>query len=178
MDIKVNTLSQNATGVSTSGFLASLFPANRGTNSINEFVGNRIDPVNLTVRWAFTYADATNRVRFSIFQLLGGGTATLANFYVSPTFVDSPINNNPTLPFRTLYDRYLGVNAEDATFACGTIQVHTAFISGKRMVPLVFPSGAFVGPSSGVIVIAAISDSLAPPNPNLTFYAQMKFTDI
>lgn len=176
-DLKVNTLSQNPAGVSTTGSLTEMFPSNRGTNSVNEFVGNRITLANFTFRWAFTWADSYNKLRVSVFQLLGGGIPTLANFYQSVSFPDSPINANPTLPFKTLYDWYGTVHSEEPTFAVGTVASDKGYVPGRKLAPMVFPPGVFTRPSSGNIVICALSDSIAPPNPNFSFYAQTKFTD-
>lgn len=176
-DLKVNTLSINPLGVTTAGYLIEMYPGTRGTNSVNEFVGNRLTLANFTMRWAYTWADSYNKIRVSVFQLLGGGTPTIANFYQSVNYADSPIMSNPTLPFKTLYDWYGTVHSEEPTFAVGTVKGEKCYVPGRKMGPQIFPPGVFTRPTSGNIVICALSDSIAPPNPNFSFYAQTKFTD-
>jgi len=177
-DLKICSLSRTPIGVSTAGRLDSMFPSARGTDSVNQFIGNRLTPVNFTMRWAWTWGDTHNFCRICVFQLLGGGTPTLSNFFLSPTFADSPLNNSPTLPFNCLADIYVGVHSEEPTFAVGTVKCGKIYVKGKKLVQQLYPSGAFTLPTAGCFYIACITDSLAPPNPNISYYAQFKFTDV
>lgn len=178
IDLKVNTLSIGLTGITSAGpYSVSMYPPARGTAPINQFVGNRINLINLTMRWAFSFGDTTNICRVSIFQILGNlAGAGTTNFYVTPTLPLSPINSNPVVPFNTLYDKVFGLYQQDSVGPVGNIRVGKAFIPGSRLEPMIFPT-VLGTPTSGEIVICALSDSVIAPNPGFIFYAQIKFTD-
>jgi len=57
------------------------------------------------------------------------------------------------------------------------VQTKKVYISGSKLLPIVFSQGGGTI-SSGQLFIVALSDSLAPPNPTFSWYAELKYLDV
>lgn len=178
-DVKASYLQLASTGVTAAAplFLALTDPTLLipGVSQNNQYVGSRINPVNITVRYSLTMGDAVQTVRVGIFQFTGAGTASAGNLYETTTNPLSPIKAFPSNDFNCLSDKmYTG--ATSAAFAWQNIVAEKIFIKKSRLLPVVFTSGGAVI-TSGQIILVMLSDSIIAPNPAIIVYSIMKYVD-
>jgi len=180
-DVKVHYVSVVPTGISAAAAVqirlvdpTTLVP---GTGATNQYVGNKINPIGLTVRYTVNIADTTNTVRVSIFQFDGDVSGlTLYDNYLIPTNPLSPIQAFPVRTNNTLHDKIYTGGYLSGTYSDNQCQNCTVYIKGKNLLPIHF-SNAGADVSSGAIYICALSDSTVASHPYITAYSDLKFLD-
>lgn len=144
-----------------------------GVGQVNQYVGSKIQPIGLTIRYKLTAGDTTNFMRVGVFQCSGTTTTSIGNFYETTTATDTQIKAYPAFAFNTLSDSHHSmVLGSDSNVIAGKI-----YIKGKRLLPLQFISGGSVI-TSGQIVMCVLSDSTILPNPTIHVYSSLKYTDV
>lgn len=143
----------------------------QGVGQQNNYIGSRIRPVGLTVRYALTAGDAYNIMRVGVFQNLGPTTSSPGNYYEDPTRPLTPVKAYPAYPYVCLSDQLysLALNSDTNTVT------RKIFIPGSKLAPLAFIGG---GITTGEIVMVVLSDSAATPNPTIQIFTNLRYTDI
>jgi hypothetical protein len=166
--------------VSNTGTMASLTNSLiRGTDYLNQFEGGRILPEGIQIRYEWTMGslagvgDGTNVCRVIIFQWMDSIVPTVAGILQTVNPLSAVLLTNRS-NIIVLHDRLVSLkqyapNGNDA-------QCVQAYVKGKRMVPMEFPSGAVI-PQKGGLYALFLSDSTVAPAPNLDFYFRVTFTD-
>lgn len=175
-DVKSHRIIINAVTPSSAGPLfysltdiAFLTP---GTGMVNQYIGNKIKPLSLTVRFSVVMADSSNVVRMGIFQCEGPFTTATTNYFPTNTNPLSCIENYPTNPFNTLSDNLISGCVPGGHNAITTRRV---YIKGSKMLPLTFnQAGAITAGHIGMVILC---DSAAPAHPTVSIYSEMRFTD-
>lgn len=178
-DVKASFLQLASTGITTAApvFLTITDPTLLvpGVAQNNQYVGSRINPVNLTVRYSITMGDAVQVVRVGLFQFTGAGTASAGNCYETTINPLSPIKSFPSNAFNCLSDKmYSG--SSSAAFAWQSVLVEKIYIKKNKLLPIVFTAGG-ASITAGQIVLVALSDSAIAPNPAIVVYSIMKYLD-
>lgn len=175
-DVKSHYVTYPLTGVSTAGtliYLTSLSTLVPGTGQVNNFIGSRIKPINLTIRVTAYVGDNYNTMRVGVFQQTGNSVGIVpSTFYTTVANPDTPVNSYPPLPFNTLSDRMLKLVINQDS----SLQFFKLFIPGSKLLPITFnPGGTTI--SSGALCMVVLSDSLAPTHPSIQVYSHLKYTD-
>lgn len=143
-----------------------------GTSQLNQYIGSKIRPIGLTVRFRLAAGDATNFVRIGIFQSNGPAVVSAGNYYETTTDPSSPIKSYPSNPFVCLYDECISQVIGDAT----QVKFWKVYIPPKRLMPIAMITGGGTI-TTGSIICVALSDSAASPNPVLSIYSSLKYLD-
>lgn len=142
----------------------------RGTGQLNNYIGNRITPVNLTVRLTVINADAYNVTRIIIVQHTSIANTAFNNVVYTNDPL-SPIKTNPDSTFTVLSDNIINTDALNDVAKSMKI-----YIPGRKMLPLTFnQAGTFI--NSGYLQMVLIGDSLVPPGVNVKINSALKFRD-
>jgi len=177
-DVKTHYFNQSAIGVTLAvpNFITLtdstvLVP---GVSQFNNYVGSRIKPINVTVRFSLVAGDATNFMRIGIFQLTGSASGvTASNFFYNTTHWNTMLTPYPTNPFNTLHDSM-------HTLVIGSdtqVKLFKVYIPASKLLPVTFnPSGTSI--TSGAIYCCVLSDSAAAPNPTVGTNLSIKYLDV
>lgn len=177
IDVKSHYLGYASTGVSAAGpyqeLLVDPTVLIHGAGQFNNYVGSRINPIGLTVRFTLVIGDTTNVMRVGIFQLQNTATPAppVTNFYSTPSIPQSQIVPYPTDDFNCLYDQMFDLNQSNIT----TI-TRKVYIPKKKLLPLTFTTVGAI--TMGDLYIVALSDSLSAPNPSIVVTSDLKYLDI
>lgn len=143
-----------------------------GTSQLNQYIGSKIKPIGLTVRFKLAAGDATNYVRVGIFQNQGSTTTSPGNYYETTTDPASPIKSYPSNPFVCLYDKCISMVIGGDT----QVMMWKVYIPAKRLMPVSFVTGGGAV-TTGNLQVVALSDSAAAPNPVLSISSSLKYLD-
>lgn len=172
------------TAVSSDGILlsahgtyasGSFVPITQGS-ALNQYVGSRIKPTWLKIKWATDYADTTNLMSIVVLQSKGlwvnGGT--MANIYESTGTTTAPLSAVDTTyndRFRILFRREVSMDSDDPT-RYGKIKI------GPKMLRSIFFNDASGSVEAGHIMIGFISDSNAITHPTIRCYWRLYYKDL
>lgn len=155
--------------------LASLV---RGTDSLNNFIGQKINPVGIQMRIQGIGSDITNFMRVLIFQWFDsvapaplGILQTLASYNSAIAVTNK---ENITVLYDRIFKSQLAFVASTSVFDMPT---KTIYIPGGNMLPIEFKTGA-VGAQKGGLYMLVLSDSVAPLHPSVDYYSRVTFTDV
>lgn len=185
------TQSSNATGVlAPFSLLASLA---RGNGVIDNFVGNKINPVGLSICGTLrsdgstTLATGTWNYRVIIFQWLDvqvtPTTPVLADILALTTTpvttVNSPIKVDAKSRIKVLWDKHASLNLQsifNQGTSVGNVSVTIKkYIKGSRLEPVVFQSATTEAQYGGLFCVV-VTDTNSDP-PLLSMHTRVSYTD-
>lgn len=143
----------------------------------NQYLGTRIHPIYLHIRYKIAAADLTNIVRIIIVQVRAGGVPTLANTLESVSNVRAPLSDyevdyNHT--YTVLFNRLITVEGGNApgssTFRIGEIKIRP-----KKLRAMFWTAAGTI--ERGGIYFLAISDSAIASHPTVEFYSRLHYKD-
>lgn len=144
----------------------------QNVGQLNGYVGARIKPVGLTVRFKLSAGDSVQFVRVGIFQSEGQYSTSPGTYYLATTDPASPINPYPPTPFITLHDschsQVIGGDTQ--------VKFWKVYIPGSRLLPVTFNTSNVI--TSGMIQCVVLSDSAATPNPAISIHSILKYLDV
>lgn len=184
IDWKYTDVGVNAQNVSSAGTLGSLyFNMSRGDAGHNQFEGNWIRPSGIYLKYYIHTSELRNVVRVMLFQWMDATVpvpsgilqdVTTGFGVIAPTLVT---NRNY---IRVLYDRshQIAPTAGDAGALGGegTTDVCKVYIPGRKLRKTRFQSNANQV-QQGDIYVLVISDDLAIPQPQITWWGRVTFSD-
>jgi hypothetical protein len=180
MELKYYTASDSATSISFSGFIASISNPSQGDTDTTRD-GDRLNIKLIRFRYGITNGDNVNFVRVILFQWHPSSAQyvpTVGDILSSVGSVLSPfspyvIDNEKQ--YTILYDKTIAINAYyNGGTKCWTPENEVVIRTG--FIPLqVFSAGTQFGTNQ--IWKICISDSGAAPNPTITSWSQVRFTD-
>lgn len=157
----------------------------QGDSSVNNFQGEGITPLGLTVRWEWenSGADSLNMVRIMVIQFFGTGPASPpgAVAYLSNVGGALAPLSNKDWEFRKQFKILADSNAiqlqNDATFVGGNGQAVTGkfYIPGRKIRKIFFGIDGVIQKND--LAILAITDSEVANHPILKWCSQLVFTD-
>jgi len=167
-------------GVTTGGTVVNLLGSiARGNDSLNQFVGSSITPRGIQIRLAMQSTDTYNYIRVVVFQWFDATVPVLGGILQAAPYLIAPVMLTNRENMVILHDRlYFGnenFSGAGAT-AMMTSPRKTIYIKGKRLAKCIFPNGSLI-PQKGGLYMLLLSDSLAPPNPGVDYWARTTFTD-
>lgn len=144
----------------------------RGTGEFN-YVGGKIKPIRISMKYNIVNADNTNMVRITVIQMRGASTITSASdVYTSVLSIHaplSPISVQYNDTYNVLYDRLFNTDTTKVSLS-GSIN-----IPGKKLKRTSFDSNGLV--ESGDIYVFMISDSALVVNPTVLLSHRIYFKD-
>jgi hypothetical protein len=180
-EMKNFDLASGPTGVTTTGNLVQLTYPAQGITDITR-IGDTIQPVSFEFQGQLNAGDATNVTRLILFRwkpLFGTNTPTISN---AVTGILQSVTVAPFASYQNdvvvdgkqaviLWDKYF-----DQSNATGTAVRSFKVKIKKNLASMQFASGSTTN-STNQICLLAISDSGVTPNPQLTYYSRLLFTD-
>lgn len=194
-EYKVTDTVTVTTGVTNSATIIPLTQnLSRGTNSFNEFIGNTINPVSISVKMHLTSCqnsgllgigpDTNNMIRVLLFQWLGEDTPTQADIFQlgSTNSILSPLECQNYSKLNVFADRqynfWLTVFQANgaAETVSGTSHCDQIYVKGKKIMPVSFlQSAATVNDNN--IYLCIVSDSTITPHPAASIYTRLTYVD-
>lgn len=178
LEYKVTDVGATGT-VSTGGTIVPLLNnLVRGTDYINNFLGNKVQPVGLQGRFTCITGDVTNAMRVLIFQWMDSSTPTVSGVLQSPANCLSPVLVTNRSQINVLYDRLYTGSDYGSTGGQYFLAVPAKplYIKGRNMFPIEFATGT-ADVQKGELFCLLISDSSAVIHPSVSYYFRMTFTD-
>lgn len=160
----------------TTGVIANLQTGLvRGNAEQSNYIGGKITPTKLMIRYQILGADTTNMVRIVVLQnKANAGVPTAATVFESVSNIRAPlsafeINFNDT--YRVLYDRLHNlVLSGDTAQRTGMIRLFR-----KKLHPIIFDATNAL--EAYGLWLVAISDSSAVTHPTLQLYSRLTYED-
>lgn len=146
----------------------------RGTDA-NDYIGDKINPIGLALRYHLIAGDAYNMLRMLIIQDkdVAGSPTTGTMFQNNIYPLTSALHRDFTSQYRVLYDKTYTLTTNGGG---GAIPISKRmFIKGKRMRYIRFDAAGNC--TGGQIWIVAISDSSTASHPVFQVYTRLYFTD-
>lgn len=169
-----------ATGnVSATGTVVDLYASiARGTDALNNFIGNKINPVGIQMRIQGIGSDITNFMRVLIFQWGDASVPVPLGILQTLASYDSAISvlnkENITVLYDRIFKSQLAFVASTSVFDMPT---KTIYIPSSNLLPTEFRIGV-PGVQKGGLYMLLISDSVAPLHPSVDYYSRITFTDV
>lgn len=157
--------------VSTAGTIDSLHNIAGGSND-DQREGNQVTLKYLKMNCILTNGDEDNLFRIVVFRHKAGAR---------PTLSDMPLTNDVIMldkdRFEVLYDKlfYLKESTNGASAIPGKIPFH---IKLKLKNKVYFDNNAGNSSVRGGIFLYCRSDSVAAPNPSITYYGELRYKDL
>lgn len=180
VEYKVADAAAAASAIDSTGLVADLLNnLVRGTSYINNFLGNKIKPVGIQLRYSWRCGDPANVCRIVCFQWLNSTVPTTADVFATATGPWSALNFDNIQYLNILHDRIWNINDFFGSPAASRSQFgteKTVYIKGKRILPVDFASGSATV-NKGGIYMALISDSGSATHPSISYYTRVTFAD-
>jgi hypothetical protein len=179
VEYKVTDTSTTGGNVTSSGTVVNLLASlTRGDDYLNNFLGNKINPAGIQVRYQFRVGDPSNIMRVIIFQWMDSTTPAVSGILQTPTTNLSALLATNKTNINVLHDR---VYSGSETYAGAlsymeTVPSKTIYIKGKNIYPVEFQAGANTVQKGGLYMLL-ISDSGAAPTPTASWYIRTTFAD-
>lgn len=184
VDLKYTDFGTLAFNIGTGGVMSSVFfNMSRGDQGRNQFEGNWIRPTGWLFRYYMHTSEIRNCVRILLFQWLDATVPVASGVLqdisagwgvISPTLVT---NRNY---IRVLYDRTHQIAPQAGNAGTlggeGISPVVKVWIPGKKLQKVRFQSGANTV-QRGDLYVLAISDDVILPQPQLTFWSRVTYSD-
>lgn len=185
-DWKYADLSAAAANVNNSGVIVSLYQnLNRGDGGLNGFDGNIIRPQAVTMKYYIHTSEVRNVIRVMLLQWFDSATPSVAGLIQSvstglATIAPTQITNKDYI--KVLYDRThqiaptAGGGSTPTVVGEGITNPVKVYIPGRKLRATRFnaTSNAIV---HGNLLLLVISDDLVTPNPQITYYTRVTFSD-
>ena len=148
-----------------------------GGSDEGQYIGRKIKPIALKIRYNFTYADANNTVSIMVIQARGAFTASTISAanqyqYGGTTYAPlSPLNED----FNERY-KVLARHVVDVTDVYSPTKSGVITIKGRKLRQIVFADASGTV-ESNPIFISVISDSSAATHPNMRIVWRLYYTD-
>jgi len=175
MEIKCTDSLANASSVSSSGLLSDLFlNMVGGTSWYNQYVGQKITPTSIELRYQFVCADVTQIMRCIVFQWFDSGSAPTTATVLQSLNALSPKQINNRSEMKILADRlhHLSIFATGGNYCVGD-RIH---IKANKMQSAIY--NAATGRYKGQLYALWISDSSVVVHPTVTFYSRVYYSDV
>lgn len=156
----------------------------RGDDAFNNFDGNTVYPVGLSIKWACESNQTYNYVRFLFFQWMENTVPTMADLLQDTSTgiaTMAAVNVNTKGRMNVLYDKHV-VIAPSAGGGSGAVVLGygpkngKTYIPGSRLMPIRFQVGATTIISGGIYCLIVSDDSLAT-YPTASIYTRLAFKD-
>lgn len=176
--------SQVANNSNTTGTVSSLL-ANlvRGDNGFNNFQGNEVTPQGLLVKYYIHTSQVRNVVRVMLIQWFDDVVPVPLGILQNITTGLGPLSATSVTNKRyikVLYDmthQFAPTAGGDTTVVGeGVTDPVTVYIPGKRMKNIRYQSTSNTV-QDGCLYLLHISDDLAAPSPQITWYSRLTFPD-
>lgn len=174
IETKASDVSLAASSVDyTTGVVQALHANLTPGTGANQYIGTRIHPVYLHIRYKVHAGDPQNLLRVIIIQTRTAGVPTLANTLESVSNVRAPLSDyevdyNHT--YTVLYNRIHTL--DDANF---NTQLGEVKIRMKRLRAMYYTAGAAI--ERGGLYFLCISDSAIATHPTVEFYSRLHYKD-
>jgi len=150
----------------------------RGTSSLGQFIGNKLNPTGIDLRVTFHFspvpgADDFNLCRCILFQWFLAGVPLPADI-LQTTSILSPIQWTNKDNIKVLSDRTEIVESNLGTDRLA--HTYRVYIKGKNIRQTEFPSAGII-PQRGGLYCLVYSDSTVIPDPLLDIYTRVTYHD-
>lgn len=173
-------LSQNMTSSGT--FISCFNNLTRGTNGVNNFDGNTINPNGYTLKFTAQTTQTYNACRVMVFQWMDASTPALSGvlqYTATGTACVSPILVTNKNYIRVLYDKTFmmapSASGDTTVLGNGTFS-DKVFIPGKRIRKVRYNSSTNVV-QDGDIFLLYLSDDSLTAYPQITYVQRCSFYD-
>lgn len=183
-DVKYSDTSGSLTNITSTGAIYSLF-ANmaRGDLGTQNFSGNTVSPIGITVNFGINTAEPYNFCRVMIFQWLDSGTPNVSGILASTVAGIAPFS--PVLvtnrkEIRVLSDTILSVapNAGSTAAPYGNgCFVKKIFINGSKLEKIRFNASSATVQHGCLYMLVISDDATAATYPQINYYTRVSFTD-
>lgn len=172
-----------STGIDYSGSIYNLLSDPSGGTTItqgvteNQYIGTKINPTYLHIKYQWQGSDTFNMVRLMVVQVKGLFVPTAADILQSVGNVRAPLSSldlDADDRYRVLYDRISQLEVGNGA-GRGAI-VGKVRISGRKLRRVVFSDGAGVYEANGIYLLV-ITDSGVASHPLLQAYWRNHFKD-
>jgi len=174
-EVKCTDLAVNNAAVGAAAGLVSNLFTNLvgGTSWYNQYVGQKIQPTSIELRYQFIVGDPTNICRLVLFQWYDNSTAPTAATVLQAVNSLAPKSMDNRSELKVLADRlhFMAILSTGGNNNCGD-RIH---IKKNKMTEAVY--NAATGRYKGQLYALWLSDSTILPNPTVTFYSRVYFTD-
>lgn len=175
IETKMHDVNQTTVPIDyTIGYVSSMTSAlTRGTAE-NQYLGDKITPVGLSVRMQFTRVDATQMIRCIVIQNRAGGVPLLSTLLQSVGNITAPLSPYDVdydNTYRVLYDQVWSMDS-----IRGTTMIKKLKLNYRRLRPIWF-NGADGELERGGIYLMFISDSAVSSHPTVDFRARLYYKD-
>lgn len=182
-DLKYTDATIALTGILSTGLVYSgTQTLIRGANGFDQFAGNQITPTGFQMKFQAQNGGATPTfLRCMCVQWFDASVPTptgLLQSLVAPNGpIAAPLVTNKS-QMRVLYDKTYCINSQSGDGAVnGTSGVHGKFyIPSSRLKRIRFNATTAAIQDGGIYTLF-ISDKTIAPNPSVTFYSRLSFTD-
>lgn len=177
VEFKVADAAAAASNIDNTGLVPDLLNnLVRGTSYINNFLGNKIKPRGIQLRFSWRAGDPANVCRIICFQWLNSTVPTTADVLATATGPWSAINYDNIQFLNILYDSIFNINEYFAGARSQFGPEKTVYIKGKKLFPVDFASGSATV-NKGGLYLCLISDSGAATHPSISYYTRVTFAD-
>jgi len=175
VETKIFDTSQTAQAIDyTSGYVTSVTNGMIRGTSEDDYIGDSIKPVGISIRAQFTRSDATQMFRFIIIQNKAGGIPLLSTLLQSVSNVTaplSPLDKDFSHTYAVLVDRLISMDS-----LRGTTTVRNFKINSNKLRGLWY-NDSLGSIQKGGIYICVISDSAAASHPVLDYRCRFYYKD-
>lgn len=174
-DVKATDTILTATGITAGGVVYNLWNSlAQGTSYLNNFIGQKINPIGVDLRISWTVGDPTNICRHIIFQLGDNNVVPIPGYVIQSLNALSPKNLDNRPELNILSDKMVGLRI----YATGgaDVTVDHIYIKGKKLLQASY--AASTNRWKNQLYILLISDSAIVTNPSVTFFCRTYFTDM
>jgi len=183
-DVKYADTSSATQNITSTGAIVSLF-ANmaRGDLGTNNFSGNTISPIGITVNIGVNTAEPYNFCRVMILQWLDSGTPNVNGILastVSGIAPFSPVLVTNRKEIRVLSDTILSVAPPSGTSAANYghgVFTKKIFIPANKLDKIRFNASSATVQHGGLFMLYISDDAVATTYPKISYYTRVSFTD-
>lgn len=181
-EFKVTDVQLGPVGIAAGGAMSNMVVnLVRGTSILNNFVGQKVQPVGMQLRYAWTMGpllgagDGTNICRTIVFQWLDTGVPAVGVILqnLSPL---SPINIDNRQNINVLHDNLTSLCQQGGAALAYDAKAFKVYIKGKKFVTIDYQNAA-ANLTKGGIFMLNISDSAVVPAPNILIYSRITYND-
>lgn len=156
----------------------------RGDDVFNNFEGNVVYPVGLSIKWACETNQSYNYVRLMFFQWMDGSVPTISDVLQDTTTgigTMCAVHVNTKGIMNVLYDKHIVIAPSAGGGSAATVlgwgpKNGKTYIPGKRMCPIRFKVGTNTV-MSGTIYCLMLSDDSLATYPTVSLYTRLAYRD-
>lgn len=161
---------------SLTGYVRSMtFAIGQGITD-SSYIGSKISPIGLGIRWYLERVDVTNSFRMIVMQVKTTGIPTWQNTLYNISGIAQfnyfkSLHKDYDDTFRILYDKVHTIN-NDKTVMNGKI-----WIKGNRLNQIAFTGATGTTPEKAGLYFMVLSDSIATTHPYVSYYSRLYYKD-